>query len=104
MGNLQVAWASSGGFGSHLAIANHIDYLKRTAGVWGAVVDITDDWDYGTPRSSLAGFVLDGGDNPVFVYNCGYLYSGYPNNTIWTRRYTGTLSIPEMVPLPSRSL
>ncbi len=104
VGKLHVAWASSGGFGTHLAIANHIDYIKRTAGVWGAVIDLTDDWDYSTPRSYLADIVLDAGDNPIFVYNCKYLYSGYSNNTIWIRKYTGTLSIPELVPLPYRSI
>ena len=103
-GNLHVAWASSGGFGSHLAIANHIDYIKRTAGVWGSVIDLTDDWDYSTPRSYLADIVLDTGDNPIFVYNCKYLYSGYSNNTLWTRKYSGTLSTPELIPLPYRSI
>ena len=104
IGNLHVAWASSGGFGSHLAIANHVDYVKRTAGAWGSVIDLTDDWDYQTPHGSLADIVLDDADNPIFVYNCKYLVSSaYPNNTLWTRKYDGALSTPELVPLPYRS-
>jgi len=100
VGNLHVAWPSSGGFGAHTAIANHIDYIKRTAGVWGSVIDFTDDWDYSTTRFNLAVIIVDDSDNPIVVYNNSSFYG----RTLWYRKYTGTLSTPVNVPLPYRTL